>query len=219
MAITRPTLKGSRSCSRCPRCARACARGRVSVWAFSGAVALQSRRPHRRAAPAAPRCWPFGRSASPHSLLRRSLAGSPALRAPAPCGETPRIRTCRSRPARRSPAGEGFAGNSGASATRSRRPWRGLRWPRAALLDTWVAPGSGLSSDCPRPWWASQAKEELKPASASGSRGARSGKGPLAMFSGANGWRVTGHLDQHTQPEAPEPPSSALKAEMGGGRS
>lgn len=82
MAITRPTLKGSLSGSRCPRCARACARGPVSVWAFSGAVALQSRRPHRRAAPAAPRCWPFGGSrvhppCSGARSLARGLCGHP----------------------------------------------------------------------------------------------------------------------------------------------
>lgn len=212
MAITRPTLKGSR----CPRCARACARERVS-FLRSGGTAVPPPAPPRGAC--RPEVLAFRPSASPPSLLRPSLAGSSALRAPAPCRETPRSRTCRSRPARRSPAGAGFACNSGASATRSRRPWRGLRWPRAALLDTWVAPGSGLSSDCPRPWWASQAKEELEPASPSGRWGARSGKGPLAVFSGANGWRGPGHLDQHTQPEAQEPRSSALKAEMGGGRS
>lgn len=166
--------------------------------------------------PAPPRglCRPevlaFRRFASPPSLLRRSLASSRALRTPAPCGETPRIRTCGSRPARRSLAGADFACNSGASATRSRRPWRGLRWPRAALLDTWVAPSSRLSSDCR--WWAPQANGRIRAGFSLGQPGARSGKGPLLMFSGVDGWRGTGHLDQ-LAPSAPGSRASELGAE------
>lgn len=91
IAKTRPALKGSRSYSLSPRCARARARGRVSVWAFSGGLALQSRRSHRRVVPASP----GGRLPATCSHTLRPPALSLALRAPALCGEAPRTGTCR----------------------------------------------------------------------------------------------------------------------------
>lgn len=204
IAKTRPALRRSRSYSLCPRFARARARGRVSVWAFSGVLALQSLRPHRRVVPASP----GGRLPATCSSTLPPPALSLALRASAPCGEAPRAGTCGSRSARRSPAGAGFACNGRAHETRSHWPWSALSWRGEALSDTWVAPGFPTQRLRTSGWWASPVKAEEEQASASGSRRARFGEVLLVMRCGQTGWRGIGHL---SQPAAPEPRSSGLK--------
>lgn len=195
IAKTRPALKGSRSFSLCPRCARARARGRVSVWACSGGLALQSRRPHRRAVPASP----GGRLPATCSPALRPPALSLALRAPALCGEAPRTGTCRSGSARRSPAGAGFACNGRVHETRSHWPWRGLSWPGAALSGRGWRRVSRLSVYAPSVWWASLVKAEGEQASASGSRRARFGEVLPVMRCRRTGCLGTGHLTQAAQ--------------------
>lgn len=102
------------------------------------------RSPAARAAPASP----VAASQPPARPLSapwrpRWLCGHPH-----PVARRQGLATWRTRPARRSTTGAGFACNGSAHETRSHWPWRGVSWPGAALSDTWVAPAFRRLSRC-----------------------------------------------------------------------
>lgn len=193
----------------------------MSVWASSGAVALQSRCPHRRAAPTAPRCRPLGGPrAHPPFSGARSLAGSLGLwlcghphpaatrRGSARAASDPRAALP---PVRVSPATEVLPRRGAAGLGEVRAgpaPGSRTRGWRRALDSAATAPAGGAH---PKP----RKKQSRPQPRAAGARGL--GRGPRRCSPGRTGGEGPGNLDGRAQPEALEPRSSALKAEMGAG--